>query len=77
MDQMQKVKKVSISTEYITLGQLLKLVDCVATGGEVKRFLQSRRVTVNGQPETRRGRKLTAGDVVEAEGCGAFAVERS
>jgi ribosome-associated protein YbcJ (S4-like RNA binding protein) len=56
---------------------LLKLVDCVATGGEVKHFLQSRRVTVNGQPETRRGRKLVAGDVVEAEGCGAFAVERS
>lgn len=73
---MEKIRKVTISTEYITLGQLLKLVDCVETGGQVKRFLQIRRVTVNGQAETRRGRKLVAGDVVEAEGCGVFAVER-
>jgi len=70
------MRKIDISTEYITLGQLLKLAGCVDTGGEVKRFLRERRVTVNGLPEERRGRKLYPGDAVEAEGCGRFTVER-
>jgi len=70
------MRKIDISTEYITLGQLLKLAGCVDTGGEVKRFLRERRVTVNGLPEERRGRKLYPGDTVDAEGCGRFTVER-
>jgi S4 domain protein YaaA len=70
------MRKIAISTEYITLGQLLKLAGCVDTGGEVKLFLRERRVTVNGQREERRGRKLYPGDMVEAEGFGRFTVER-
>ncbi|WP_276356534.1 S4 domain-containing protein YaaA [Cohnella caldifontis] len=68
------MKNVGISTEYITLGQLLKLADCIATGGEAKAFLQQTKVLVNGEPDNRRGRKLVPGDVVQVDGCGTFTV---
>jgi len=70
------MRTVAITTEYITLGQLLKLTDCIHTGGEAKAFLQANKVLVNGQPENRRGRKLMPGDVVEVDGYGAFAVAK-
>jgi ribosome-associated protein YbcJ (S4-like RNA binding protein) len=54
-------------TGVITLGQLLKLAGIVDTGGEVKPFLASVAVRVNGEEEERRGRKLAPGDVVEIE----------
>jgi ribosome-associated protein len=49
----------------ITLGQALKASDLVGSGGEAKVLIQAGEVLVNGQVETRRGRKLVAGDVVE------------
>ena len=55
-------------TEYITLGQFLKLADFVQSGGEVKWFLEERPITVNGEADNRRGRKLRPGDVVQVEG---------
>ena len=54
--------------DTIRLGQLLKLVDAVPTGAQVKDVLLSGAVTVNGEPEERRGRQLRAGDVVAVEG---------
>ena len=54
--------------ESIRLGQLLKLVDAVPTGAQVKDVLFSGVVTVNGEPEERRGRQLRKGDVVAVEG---------
>ena len=70
-------KIVRIGGGFITLGQFLKLTDCVSTGGQVKHFLGERVVFVNGQPETRRGRKLYAGDRIEVEGFGIFELESS
>lgn len=55
---------ISITTEYITLGQCLKMIHAVSSGGESKRFLQSNEVWVNQERETRRGRKLYPGMVV-------------
>lgn len=49
----------------ITLGQALKAADIVGSGGEAKILIQEGFVTVNGEVETRRGRKLVSGDVVE------------
>ncbi len=49
----------------ITLGQALKASDLVGSGGEAKVLIQAGEVIVNGEVETRRGRKLVAGDVVE------------
>jgi ribosome-associated protein len=48
----------------IRLGQLLKLAGIVGGGGEVKDFLASEPVLVNGEPDNRRGRQLHPGDVV-------------
>jgi ribosome-associated protein len=48
----------------ITLGQLLKLAGVIDSGAEAKGFLRTEQVWVNGEPEARRGKKLTIGDVV-------------
>ena len=49
----------------ITLGQALKAANLVGSGGEAKILVQTGEVRVNGEVETRRGRKLKEGDVVE------------
>ncbi len=54
--------------EFIKLDQFLKLAEVVQTGGEAKLLIRSGAVTVNGQLETRRGRKLHDGDIVVVEG---------
>ena len=54
--------------DTIRLGQLLKLVDAVPTGAQVKDVLLSGEVRVNGETEERRGRQLHRGDVVTVEG---------
>jgi ribosome-associated protein len=54
--------------EYIKLDQFLKLAQVVQSGGEAKMLIQAGQVMVNGQVETRRGRKLRPGDVVVVEG---------
>jgi ribosome-associated protein len=60
--------------ETIRLGQLLKLVDAVPTGAQVKDVLFSGAVRVNGEPEERRGRQLRRGDVVSVEGMEAVRI---
>lgn len=60
--------EVKIHTEYITLGQLLKLTRIISTGGEEKAFVLSHGITVNGVKENRRGRKLRAGDKLVIDG---------
>jgi ribosome-associated protein len=49
----------------ITLGQALKVANLVGSGGEAKVLVQAGEVLVNGEVETRRGRQLREGDVVE------------
>ena len=49
----------------IALGQALKAANIVGSGGEAKILIQTGEVLVNGEVETRRGRKLQRGDVVE------------
>ena len=48
-----------------TLGRALKAAGLVGTGGEAKVLIQAGEVSVNGEVETRRGRALEEGDVVE------------
>jgi ribosome-associated protein len=55
---------VRIEGPAITLGQLLKLSGLIDSGAEAKAFLRTEQVWVNGEPEMRRGKKLTLGDVV-------------
>jgi ribosome-associated protein len=67
-------EKIEISTEYIPLGQFLKLANIVESGGMVKIFLTEFEVFVNGELENRRGRKLYVGDTVEVEEFGSYTV---
>lgn len=50
--------EIKIKTEYITLGQFLKLAGIIDYGGLVKTYLLQNDVFVNNQLENRRGRKL-------------------
>jgi len=54
--------------ESIRLGQLLKLVDAVPSGAQVKDVLAAGEVRVNGAVEERRGRQVHRGDVVSVVG---------
>ncbi|MCA9062821.1 MAG: RNA-binding S4 domain-containing protein [Planctomycetaceae bacterium] len=56
------------SAETIALDQFLKLAQVASSGGHAKALIQSGEVRVNGEVETRRGRKLRDGDRVEVEG---------
>ena len=57
--------QINITTEYITLGQFLKLSRIISNGGDAKIFLMTTQVYVNGELEQRRGKKLRDGDVVK------------
>ena len=54
--------------EFIKLGQALKAVGFVESGVEAKDVIQNGLVLVNGEIDTRRGRKLYPGDVVVFDG---------
>lgn len=56
--------EVALTKDFITLGQALKEVGAIDSGGAAKRFLAEQQVAVNGEPENRRGKKLRAGDVI-------------
>lgn len=58
------LREVTIREGTIRLGQFLKLADLVDEGGDAKALLAQDAVTVNGEPETRRGRQLVKGDVI-------------
>ena len=60
--------KFPLTTEYIDLIQLLKATSIVMSGGEAKMFVDDGFVLVNGEPESRRRRKLRVGDVVLFDG---------
>jgi ribosome-associated protein len=59
---------VEVRDGSIKLGQFLKLADLVDTGADAKGLLARGLVRVNGEVETRRGRQLVTGDVVECAG---------
>ncbi|ACQ70654.1 MULTISPECIES: S4 domain-containing protein YaaA [Exiguobacterium] len=69
------MEKVSITTEYVTLGQFLKLADIISSGGQAKFFLEDVMIKVNGEQDQRRGRKLRDGDTIEVEGFGEYQIE--
>ena len=62
------MKAVEISDEFIKLGQLLKLAGMVSSGVEAKIMITGGKVKVNGETETRRGKKIYPQDIVEYQG---------
>lgn len=59
---------IKLRDEYIKLGQALKAAGLVESGVEAKIVITDGEVTVNGQVETQRGKKLHGGDIVEFDG---------
>ena len=59
---------IKIEEEFIKLGQFLKFVDLVSSGGEVKSFLYENIILINGEEDNRKGRKIYKGDIVEILG---------
>ena len=60
--------EVKINTEIIKLDSFMKWCGAASLGSEAKIYVQDGQVKVNGEVETRRGKKLTYGDTVEFEG---------
>lgn len=59
---------VKINTEFIKLDQFLKWAGHTGTGAESKMLIAEGKVSVNGNVELQRGKKLRTGDKVEVEG---------
>ncbi|KRO16488.1 S4 domain-containing protein YaaA [Lacticaseibacillus saniviri] len=68
------METVTITTAFLTLGQLLKEVGVIDSGGAAKFYLAEQTVLVNGEPDQRRGRKLYPGDVIALEDGQQFTV---
>ena len=59
---------IKLRDDFIKLGQALKAAGLVESGVEAKEYIVQGLVIVNGEVETRRGRKLYDGDEVEFDG---------
>ncbi|MEZ0339660.1 RNA-binding S4 domain-containing protein [Mycobacterium sp. pV006] len=68
---------VPIRDDTIRLGQFLKLANLIDSGADAKSVIADGRVSVNGETESRRGRQLRPGDVVELDGRGARVTDRT
>lgn len=60
--------EIKLKDEYIKLGQAIKAAGLVGDGVEAKLVVQDGLVMVNGQIDTRRGKKLYDGDIVSFRG---------
>ena len=58
------METIKLRDEFIKLGQALKAANLVQDGVEAKYVIQDGEVLVNGEVDTRRGRKLYEGDVL-------------
>lgn len=63
-----EIIKLREQDEFIKLGQALKAAGLADSGVEAKDMIQNGNVSVNGEVDVRRGRKLYAGDIVEFNG---------
>lgn len=62
------MEEIKLRDEFIKLGQALKAANLVESGVDAKFVIQDGLVKVNGEVDTRRGRKLVDGDIVEYQG---------
>ncbi len=59
------MREVEITKEPIELYKILKFENMVASGGEAKQVITEGKVFVNGKVETRKGKKIFSGDIIE------------
>ena len=65
---MNEKKIIPITTEYIKLGQFLKVTGTITSGSDAKFFLSENKILVNGETENRRGKKQYKNYTVEING---------
>ena len=72
------MQEINIKTDFITLGQLLKITDVVGSGGQAKFFLSDhpKDIQVNKENDNRRGRKLYPNDVIQIKNFGEFVISK-
>lgn len=70
------MEKVGIHTDYIQLDQLLKWAGIIETSGQIKHFMETSKVFVNGSVCTEKRKKIHINDVVDIEGKGSLIVVR-
>ncbi|MCT4545077.1 MAG: RNA-binding S4 domain-containing protein [Vallitalea sp.] len=68
------MEKIKINTEFIKLGQLLKLAGVADSGVHAKILILNEEVSVNGKIEVQRGKKIYINDVVTINGYGEIKV---
>lgn len=68
------MQDINIDAEFVTLGQVLKMTDAISSGGMAKWFLSENEVYINGEVDSRRGRKLRHGDVINIPNVGRFRI---
>lgn len=68
------MNEIRIDTEFITLGQLLKMSNAISSGGMAKWFLDEYIVYVNDEQEQRRGKKLRHNDIINIPEIGVFKI---
>lgn len=59
------MREVEITKETVELYKILKFEGVVASGGQAKAVIDDGQVMVNGEVETRKRKKIVAGDVIE------------
>ena len=74
MKESDFMTNIKITTEYITLGQFLKLSHIAPSGGMVKAILRDYKISVNDVIEARRGKKLYPGDKISVKKIGEFRI---
>ncbi|GFH95126.1 putative protein YbcJ [Lachnospiraceae bacterium] len=68
--------ELKIKDDFIKLGQAMKLADLVDSGVDAKLVIQDGQVSVNGEAEYQRGKKLRDGDIFEFDGTQVKVVSR-
>lgn len=68
--------ELKIKDDFIKLGQAMKLADLVDFGVDAKLVIQDGQVSVNGEAEYQRGKKLRDGDIFEFDGTQVKVVSR-
>jgi ribosome-associated protein len=58
------MRQVDINKEPVELFKILKFEGIVSSGGQAKLVISDGQVTVNGEVETRKRRKIVAGDII-------------
>ena len=68
------MEEIKITTEFIKLGQLLKLTHIISSGGEEKIYVPTRKIVANNELENRRGRKLYPNDKIKVVKYGEYQI---